>query len=169
MLTYLLAIVVALGSFTFYMIAFFFPELYRKNDLIWSGVGLFYAYVLWNYAERIRGAVLLGQMAAIALIGWFGWQTLSLRWEQAPVEQRTHVPFYQDSFGKVVQTQTEQLITYLQSDKFKSQLPKNSQEFSQQASRLLKTAKEWTIAVFAAVKSSLTSKSTDPAKSPVDE
>jgi hypothetical protein len=167
MLTYLLAIVVVLGSFTFYMTAFFFPELYRKYDLIWSGVGLFYGFVLWNHAGPIRGAVLLGQLAAAALIGWFGWQTLALRWEQVPVEQRTHVPFYKESFGKVVQAQTEQLITYLQSEQVKSQLPKNSQEFSQQARRLWHTAKAWTIALALALKASLT-QATSP-KSPSED
>uniref|UniRef100_A0ACD5GY64 Ycf66 family protein n=1 Tax=Desertifilum tharense IPPAS B-1220 TaxID=1781255 RepID=A0ACD5GY64_9CYAN len=33
----------------------FFPEVYRKGDFIWSGVGLFYALVLWVCAGQIRG------------------------------------------------------------------------------------------------------------------
>ncbi|MBD2021794.1 Ycf66 family protein, partial [Leptolyngbya sp. FACHB-36] len=77
MLAYLLALVVALGSFALYMAAFFFPEVHRKNDFIWSGVGLFYALVLWVCGERITGGVLLGQTASVALLGWLGWQTLT--------------------------------------------------------------------------------------------
>jgi Ycf66 protein N-terminus len=79
MLTYLLALVVGLSSFALYMSAFFYPDLYRKGDLAWSGVGLFYALVLWFSAERITGGVLLGQMASVSLIGWLGWQALNAR------------------------------------------------------------------------------------------
>lgn len=84
MLTILLALVVGLGSFALYMSAFFYPEVYRKGDLIWSGVGLFYALVLWICADRITGGVLLGQMASVSLIGWFGWQTLTARLGHTP-------------------------------------------------------------------------------------
>jgi len=62
-LAYLLAIAAALGSFALYISAFFFPEVHRKSDFYWSGLGLFYALVLWVCAGRITGAVLLGQMA----------------------------------------------------------------------------------------------------------
>ncbi len=79
MLTYLLAWVMAFGSFGLYLTAFFFPELHRKNDLIFSGVGLFFALTLFIYAERLRGGLLLGETAAVALILWFGWQSLSYR------------------------------------------------------------------------------------------
>jgi Ycf66 protein N-terminus len=79
MLTYLLAFAMGLGSLALYLSAFFYPEVYRKGDLIWSGIGLFYALVLWVCAERITGGVLLGQMASISLIGWLGWQTFSAR------------------------------------------------------------------------------------------
>lgn len=91
MLAYLLALVVALGSFALYMAAFFFPEVHRKNDFIWSGVGLFYALVLWVCAERITGGVLLGQTASVALLGWLGWQTLTLRRQVAPLDQQTAI------------------------------------------------------------------------------
>lgn len=91
MLTYILALVVALGSFALYMAAFFFPEVHRKGDLIWSGVGMFYALVLWVCAGRITGGVLLGQIASVALLGWFGWQTLTLRRALTPAEQQTAV------------------------------------------------------------------------------
>ena len=89
MLTFILALVVGLGSLALYLAAFFYPELHRKGDLIWSGVGLFYALVLWVCAERITGGVLLGQMASVSLIGWLGWQTLVARSGQTPAEQRS--------------------------------------------------------------------------------
>ncbi|BAU10338.1 Ycf66 family protein [Leptolyngbya sp. NIES-3755] len=84
MLTYLLALAIALGSFGLYMSAFFYPEIYRKGDLVLSGVGLFYALVLWICADRITGAVLLGQIASVSLIGWFGYQSLTFRLGYTP-------------------------------------------------------------------------------------
>jgi hypothetical protein len=101
MLAYVLALVVGLGSFAIYMAAFFFPEVHRKQDFIWSGVGLFYALVLWVCAGRITGGVLLGQMASVALLGWFGWQTLTLRRELIPSEQQTAIPNQDELKGKV--------------------------------------------------------------------
>ena len=92
MLAYVLALVIALGSLGIYMAAFFFPEVHRKEDFIWSGVGLFYALVLWVCAGRITGGVLLGQIASVALLGWFGWQTLTLRRSLVAPEQQTPVP-----------------------------------------------------------------------------
>jgi hypothetical protein len=92
MLAYILALAVGLGSFALYMAAFFFPEVHRKNDLSWSGVGMFYALVLWVCAERITGGVLLGQTASVALLGWLGWQTLTLRRQITPQAQQTAAP-----------------------------------------------------------------------------
>lgn len=86
MLAYVLALAVGLGSFAIYLAAFFFPEVHRKNDFIWSGVGLFYALVLWVCAGRITGSLLLGQVAGVALLGWSVGQTLSLR-RQTPQSQ----------------------------------------------------------------------------------
>lgn len=91
MLAYVLAIVIAMGSFGFYMAAFFVPEIHRRQDFVWSGVGLFYAVVLWFCAGRITGAVLLGQIASVALLGWLGWQTLELRRDLTPESVRTPV------------------------------------------------------------------------------
>jgi hypothetical protein len=91
MLAYVLALVISLGSLAIFLAAFFFPEVHRKEDFIWSGVGLFYALVLWVCAGRITGGVLLGQLASVALLGWFGWQTLSLRRALALPEQRTPI------------------------------------------------------------------------------
>jgi len=92
MLAYLLAWIIGLGSLGIYLAAFFFPEVHRKNDFIWSGIGFFYALVLWVYAERLRGGLLLGQTASVALLVWFGWQTLKLRRELTPSEQQTALP-----------------------------------------------------------------------------
>jgi hypothetical protein len=92
MLAYVLALVVGLGSLAIYIAAFFFPEIHRKNDFIWSGVGLFYALVLWVFAPRISGGLLLGHVASVALLVWFGWQTLSLRRQLTPQAQQTQVP-----------------------------------------------------------------------------
>jgi hypothetical protein len=89
MLAYLLAIAVGLGSFALYVAAFFFPEIHRKDDFLWSGVGLFYALVLWVCAGRITGGVLLGQVAGISLLGWFVWETVVLRRAIARPEERT--------------------------------------------------------------------------------
>ncbi|WP_293063702.1 Ycf66 family protein [Okeania sp. SIO2B3] len=91
MLTKILALAVGLGSLALYLVAFFFPEVHRKNDFIWSGLGLFYALILWFCAGRITGAVLLGQVASVALLGYFGWQTLTLRRQVTPVAEQTRV------------------------------------------------------------------------------
>jgi hypothetical protein len=92
MLAYVLALIVGLGSFTLYMVAFFFPEVHRKNDFIWSGVGLFYALVLWVCAGRITGGLLLGEIAGVALMGWLGWQTFLLRRQVSDPNQLTPMP-----------------------------------------------------------------------------
>ncbi|ABA22141.1 conserved hypothetical protein [Trichormus variabilis ATCC 29413] len=92
MLANILALVVGLGSLAIYIAAFFFPEIHRKNDFIWSGVGLFYALVLWIFAPKISGGLLLGHVASVALLVWFGWQTLSLRRQVTPLAQQTTVP-----------------------------------------------------------------------------
>lgn len=96
MLANVLALVVGLGSLAIYLSAFFFPEIHRKNDFIWSGVGLFYALVLWVFAPRISGGLLLGHVASVALLVWFGWQTLSLRRQLTPLLQQTPVPSSQE-------------------------------------------------------------------------
>ena len=92
MLAYFLALAVGLGSFSIYMAAFFFPEVHRKSDFTWSGVGLFYALILWACAGRITGALLLGQMAGVAMLGWFAWEALTLRRLVTPVAEQTPIP-----------------------------------------------------------------------------
>lgn len=79
MLSHILAIAVGLGSLSLYLTTFFKPHLHRKDDFILSGLGLFYALVLWTCAGRITGGVLLGQVASVTLISWFVWETLALR------------------------------------------------------------------------------------------
>lgn len=83
MLAYGLAILVAIGSLLLYAIALRFPLLSRRSDLLWSGVGLFYALVLWVCGEQFAGALLLAQGAAVALLGWLLWQLLVLRVQMA--------------------------------------------------------------------------------------
>lgn len=87
MLAYVLALAVGLGSLAIYLAAFFFPEVHRKNDFIWSGLGLFYALVLWVCAGRITGSLLLGQVASVVLLSWSVGQTLSLRRQITPSTQ----------------------------------------------------------------------------------
>ncbi|MEO1402044.1 MAG: Ycf66 family protein [Cyanobacteria bacterium J06635_1] len=100
MLANLLAIVVGLGSFTFYMAAFFVPEVHRKSDFLWSGIGLFYALVLWFCAGQMTGAVLLGQTAAVSLVLWLGWQTLLMRRTTTPSAQQTPVRISRGGGGR---------------------------------------------------------------------
>ncbi|NEQ88247.1 MAG: hypothetical protein F6K26_52395 [Moorea sp. SIO2I5] len=101
MLAYLLALVIALGSLVFYLAAFFLPEVHRKYDFIWSGVGLFYALVLWICAGRITGGVLIGQIAGVSLVSWLGWQTLTLRRALIPIDQQTPIPSQAEFIAKI--------------------------------------------------------------------
>ncbi len=91
MLGYLLAVLVGTGSAGLYLAAFFFPEIHRKPDFIWGGVGLFYALALWIYAKDLSGGILVGQAASVALLGWFGWQTIELR-KLVPLDWQTALP-----------------------------------------------------------------------------
>ena len=79
MLPYLFAIAIAVASLSLFVTAFFSPKWHRKDDFLWSGVGLIYALVLWNCAEQIRGSVLLGQGAATVMVLSLIWQTVQLR------------------------------------------------------------------------------------------
>ncbi|BAC07924.1 Ycf66 family protein [Thermosynechococcus vestitus] len=89
MLTNLLAWSMAIASLGLYLLGFFLPELYRRFDLVASGAGLFFALTLWIYGDRIGGGLLLGTTAAVALILWFGGQTLSYRWQLTHPGDRT--------------------------------------------------------------------------------
>lgn len=92
MLAHILAVFVGTGSVGLYIAAFFFPEVHRKQDFIWSGVGFFYALSLWIYARQTTGGVLVGETASVAMLGWFVWQTLKLRRQLVPTNQQTPIP-----------------------------------------------------------------------------
>jgi hypothetical protein len=92
MLDYFLALVVGFGSLAIYLSAFFFPEIHRRYDFIWSGIGLFYALILWIFAPRITGGLLLGHVASVSLLVWFIAQTLLLRRQLTPPGQQTPFP-----------------------------------------------------------------------------
>ena len=79
MLPYGLAIAVGLSSFILFLTAFFMPKIHRQDDFFWSGLGFFYALVLWFCASQITGAILLGQLAAVALLSSYAWQVIKLR------------------------------------------------------------------------------------------
>ena len=79
MLAHVLAIAVGLSSLVLFLTAFSMSDIHQRDDFLWSGVGLFYALVLWFCASRITGSLLLGQVAAVALVISFNWQTLKLR------------------------------------------------------------------------------------------
>jgi hypothetical protein len=110
MLAITLAIVLGIASLALFLTAFFRPKLHRQDDFLWSGIGLFYALILWLCAEQLRGGVLLGQVAGVALVLTFGWQTLKLRWAVANPEEIASV----ESFS---------LLTWAQS-RLTSLLPK---------------------------------------------
>ncbi|ELS02653.1 Ycf66 protein [Xenococcus sp. PCC 7305] len=79
MLPYGLAIAVGLSSSILFLTAFFMPKIHRQDDFFWSGLGFFYALVLWFCAAQFTGAVLLGQLAAVALLISYAWQVIKLR------------------------------------------------------------------------------------------
>lgn len=147
MLAYALALAVGLGSFALYLAAFFLPEVHRKHDFIWSGVGLFYALVLWVCAGRITGGLLLGQIASVALLGWFGSQTLDLRREQTPIAQQTQLPGSATSLGDVLRNTihhvTQQLQTRFQDGSWKSTLPRSLDQPLKQVTGSFAALKDW--------------------------
>lgn len=99
MLANVLAVLLGLGSLIFYIAAFFYPEVHRRSDFLWGGLGLLYAAVLWFGAEQMTGLVLLGQMVAVALLLGLGWQTLTVRREKTPVYQQTPIVLTPEVMG----------------------------------------------------------------------
>ena len=91
MLATVLAGLLGLGSVIFYMAAFVYPEVHRRSDFLWSGLGLLYAAVLWFSSAQMTGLVLLGQVVAVALLLGLGWQTLTVRRQKTPVYQQTPI------------------------------------------------------------------------------
>jgi Ycf66 protein N-terminus len=92
MLAYILSVIVGTGSVGLYLAAFLFPEVHRSKDIFWSGLGLFYALVLWVNGTSLGGGLLLGQALSVVLLSWFTWETLSLRRAIIPENQRTPLP-----------------------------------------------------------------------------
>ncbi|BAU41794.1 Ycf66 family protein [Leptolyngbya sp. O-77] len=139
-MSHILALVVALGSFGLYMSAFFLPEVYRKNDFIWSGVGMFYALVLWVCAGRITGGVLLGQIASVALLGWMSWQLIESRRLLTPYDQQTRLPGSSRNLGDLLKLAAEELPGRLQTQ-FKALPQQASGWMSQVTSHVGKSPK----------------------------
>ena len=79
MLAKILAVLVGLSSVSFYGLAWTFPQLSRRYDVVWAGAGLFYALVLWVCSGQVTGAIALGQLVIIGLLGALAWQVLQLR------------------------------------------------------------------------------------------
>ncbi len=124
MLAHILAIAVGLSSLVLFLTAFSMSEIHRKDDFLWSGVGLFYALVLWFGASRITGSLLLGQIAVVSLVISLNWQNLQLRKAVANPDEAANINlfsitefisgFFQDSdrsdsqpnIAKVLDTET---------------------------------------------------------------
>jgi Ycf66 protein N-terminus len=110
MLNHLLAGIVGLGSLSLFLSGFFLPEVRRKPDFAWSGVGIIYALVLWIEGNSTPGGALLGHIISVALILWFGWQTLQQRRQFATVEAQTAIPnsletltpFLKEAWGRIM-------------------------------------------------------------------
>ena len=79
MLAYFLAILIAITSLILFLNAFISPKTHRQDDFLWSGLGLFYALILWLCAGIFTGAVLLGQIAVVAMTIAFVWENHKLR------------------------------------------------------------------------------------------
>lgn len=108
-----MAITVGLGSFGLYMMPFFFPEVYRKYDLAWSGVGTAYAIALWLGMEQITLPLLVSQLAIVALLGRFAWQNLELRRAIAPDSEKTAFPEAGVTITEVIRVKGSALGRYL--------------------------------------------------------
>jgi len=146
-MAYLLALLVGLGSLGLYLAAFLFQEVHRKYDLIWSGVGMFYALVLWVCAGRISGGLLLGQMAGVSLIGWLGWQVMEMRWEQIPLEQRAALPNSPASLIEVLRDRARQLQTDLQQSSWRSSSLGQLNQLAEKLVRLMIALFDWSAAL----------------------
>ncbi|MGK7950301.1 MAG: Ycf66 family protein [Xenococcaceae cyanobacterium] len=94
MLAHILAIAVGLSSLVLFLTAFSMSEIHRKDDFLWSGVGLFYALVLWFGASRITGSLLLGQIAVVSLVISLNWQNLQLRKAVANPDEAANINLF---------------------------------------------------------------------------
>jgi hypothetical protein len=146
MLAYLLAMAIGLGSLGLYLTAFLFPELHRKYDLLWSGIGMFYGWVLWVCAGRITGGLLLGQMAGVALLGGLGWQVMELRWAQVPLEQRSQLPDSAADLATVLRERAHRLQMNLRDRQWRSVSLTNLNRMAEAAIELGISAIDWGMA-----------------------
>lgn len=78
MLPLTLVLIVGLGSIGLYLTAYVYPEIHRKTDIWWSGIGLIYALVLLIYQRPL--GLLLGHTASVVLLVWLGYQAWQRRW-----------------------------------------------------------------------------------------
>lgn len=109
MLANVLAVLLGFGSLIFYIAAFLYPEVHRRSDWIWSGLGLIYATDLWFSAEQTTSALLLGQVVSVVLLVGLGWQTLTVRREKTPVYQQTPVVLTPEVVGGWAKNRLNQL------------------------------------------------------------
>lgn len=160
-MAYFLALIVGLGSLGLYLAAFLFQEVHRKYDLIWSGIGMFYALVLWVCAGRITGGLLLGQMAGVSLLGWLGWQVMEMRWEQIPVEERVGLPNSLASFVEMLRDRARQLQINLQKSPWRSSSLNQLNQLAEKLVRLLIALFDWSAALIGTTVTSWDTKSWD--------
>jgi hypothetical protein len=123
---HLLAIIAGTGSVSLYLAAFFFPEVHRRHDFFWSGVGCFYALILWLDAGQISPTELLGHAASISLMGWLGWQTLTLRRKRTPLSLQT--PYTADSWPTFRREMTALALDALGQTPLHRWLPRSTSE-----------------------------------------
>jgi|GEM_PF-2671328 len=78
MLSFALVLIVGVGSIGLYLAAYIYPEIHRKTDIWWSGIGLFYALILLIYRRPL--GLLLGHTASVILLVGLSYQALQRRW-----------------------------------------------------------------------------------------
>ena len=105
MLAYILGLVVGTSSLLILVKAVLAKDLQKEanlfqTDIFWSGVGLFYGLALWVCAERITGALLLGQIASVCLIGWLVLQVKEMRLAADGISPSPNSNFITDLFRK---------------------------------------------------------------------
>lgn len=124
--SHLLAITLGAGSVALYLAAFFFPEVHRRHDFFWSGVGCFYALILWLDAGQISPTELVGHAASISLMGWLGWQTLVLRRKRTPLALQT--PYTADSWPTFRREMTALALDALGQTPLRRWLPRSASD-----------------------------------------
>ncbi|MBE9136993.1 hypothetical protein IQ254_07215 [Nodosilinea sp. LEGE 07088] len=116
-----LAIAIWAGSLALYGAAFFFPEVHRRHDFFWSGLGAFYGLVLWFCADQTSPTELLGHGASVVLLGWLSWQTLTLRRKRTPLDLQT--PLTPDSWPNFWRQRQQALLGLLRDTPLARWLP----------------------------------------------